>query len=110
LEPTSRPTPPLPQLVAELWELVVAYVKQETLVPLRQLRRYVLFGLLGSLLLGLGVLFLALAGLRALQVETGDTFDGNWSWAPYAIVVGALGLGGVGTLKLAQGRRSKEST
>jgi hypothetical protein len=41
-------------------------------------------------LLGFGVLFLAMSGLRALQTETGDTFDGNWSWAPYAIVVTAL--------------------
>lgn len=110
MEPSSRPTPPLPQLVAELWELIVAYVKQETIVPLQQLRRYLLFGVLGSLLLGLGVLFLALAGLRALQGETGDTFHGNWSWAPYAIVVGGLGLGGFVTLRLARGRRSKETT
>jgi NO-binding membrane sensor protein with MHYT domain len=81
---------PLPQLVNELWELLVAYFKQETIVPLKQLGKYVAMGVAGSLLLGLGVMFLALSGLRALQTETGDAFDGNWSWVPYAIVLATL--------------------
>jgi hypothetical protein len=87
-------TPPLPQLVVELRDLVITYVKQQTLVPLQQLGRYIGFGLAGSLLLGFGVLFLALSGLRALQTETGDTFTGDWSWVPYVIVMVALLLGG----------------
>ena len=33
------------------------------------------------------MILLMLAGLRALQTETGDTFDGNWSWVPYLIVL-----------------------
>jgi hypothetical protein len=41
----------------------------------------------GALLLGMGVSLLLLGGLRALQTETGTTFTGNWSWAPYLIVV-----------------------
>ena len=56
-----RHAPPLPQLVTELRDLVVTYVKQETVVPLKQLGRYVGFGLAGSLLLGFGVVFLALS-------------------------------------------------
>src|SRR5258708_5952700 len=90
---------PLPQLVLELRDLVVAYVKQETLVPLRQLGRYVIFGVLGSLLLGLGVVLLGIGGLRALQTETGSTFGGDWSWAPYLIVFAALLVGGAVTWK-----------
>ncbi len=43
----------------------------------------------GALALGLGVILLMLAGLRALQTETSTTFTGNWSWAPYLIVVAA---------------------
>lgn len=105
-EPASRAKPPIPQLVNEVWLLVVAYLKQETVVPLKALRRYLLFGVVGSLLLGLGVLFLALGGLRALQTETGGTFTGNWSWAPYAIVVVALFIGGAVFARLARGRRS----
>jgi hypothetical protein len=32
---------------------------------------------------------LLLGGLRALQTQTGSTFQGNWSWAPYLIAVAA---------------------
>jgi hypothetical protein len=92
--PVDRRTPPLPELAVELRDLVVTYVKQQTLVPLQQLGRYVGFGLGGSLLLGFGVVFLAMAALRALQTETGDTFTGDWSWVPYVIVIVALALGG----------------
>ena len=33
-----------------------------------------------------------LGGLRALQTETGTTFDGNWSWAPYLIALAGAGV------------------
>ena len=85
------PDKSLPTQVAELWDLVRAYAKQETVVPLKGLGRYVAFGLAGSVLLGLGVILLALAGLRALQTETGTTFDGNWSFVPYLAVLVACG-------------------
>ena len=102
--PAPRRTPPLPELIVELRDLVVTYVKQQTLVPLQQLGRYVGFGVLGSMLLGFGVLFLALAALRALQTETGDTFTGDWSWVPYLIVIAALLLGAA-LVWLARGAR-----
>ncbi len=79
---SDAPSAPLPQLILELRDLVVSYVKQETVVPLRQLGRYVGFGIAGALLLGLGSLLLGVGALRALQTETGDTFAGDWSWAP----------------------------
>ena len=75
------------ETIRELRELVVAYAKQETVEPLKGLRNYAAFGIAGAFLLGVGVVFLAIGGLRALQTETGTTFTGNWSWAPYAIVV-----------------------
>jgi len=101
---------PLPQLVLELRDMVVAYVKQETLVPLRQLGRYIGFGIAGSLLLGLGAALLGVGGLRAMQTETGETFTGDWSWAPYLIVVFALLLCGAITWKTRRGwRRRKEA-
>lgn len=79
----------LPTLASELWDLVRAYAKQETVGPLKGLWRFVGFGLAGAFLLGIGVVLLAVGGLRALQTETGSTFDGNWSWAPYLIVLAA---------------------
>lgn len=108
-EGTAAPSgAPLPQLVLELRDLVVTYVKQETIVPLRQLGRYVGFGIAGALLLGLGVVLLGVGGLRALQTETGETFSGDWSWAPYLIVFVALLLGGAVVWKTRQGWRARK--
>ena len=98
----------LPEQVAELRQLVVAYFKQEAVDPLKTLGRFVAFGLLGSFLLGIGVIFLTVGGLRALQEETGDHLTGNWSWAPYAIVCGVLVMG-VGALVMTM-RGGKETT
>jgi hypothetical protein len=96
------------QTVRELRDLVVTYAKQETVDPLKGLGRYVGFGIGGAMLLGLGLTFLALGGLRALQTETGTTFHGNWSWAPYAIIVATLvALAGIAWVSRGK-RKAKE--
>jgi hypothetical protein len=77
----------LPETANELWALTKDYARQETVDPLKDVGRYLGFGLAGALLGALGVVMLMLAGLRALQTQTGSTFTGSWSWAPYAIVV-----------------------
>jgi predicted cobalt transporter CbtA len=77
----------LPNLAGELWDLVRAYAKQETIEPAKGLGRFVAFGVAGSLLLGIGTVLLVLAVLRVLQDETGTIFDGNWSWAPYLLTL-----------------------
>ena len=105
--PNAKRTPPLPQLVTELRDLVVRYFREQTLVPLQKLGRYVGFGVLGSLLLGFGVVFLGMSGLRALQDETGDTFSGDWSWVPYLIMFVAL-LFGAGLVWIARTARRAE--
>ena len=115
MEPTPPPQPqssakrppPLPQLVTELRDLVVRYVREQTLIPLQRLGRYIGFGILGSLLLGFGVVFLGMSGLRALQEETGDTFSGDWSWVPYLIMFVAL-LFGAGLVWVARTARRAE--
>lgn len=84
--------------VSGVKELVIAYVKQETIEPIKGLGRFLAFGLLGSFLLAVGCLLLVLAGLRALQTETGTVFTGNFSWAPYLIVFLAALILGVLTL------------
>jgi hypothetical protein len=104
---SAKRTPPLPQLVTELRDLVVRYFREQTLVPLQKLGRYVGFGVLGSLLLGFGVVFLGMSGLRALQEETGDTFSGDWSWVPYLIMFVAL-LFGAGLVWIARTARRAE--
>ena len=81
----------IPETLSELKDMTVAYAKQETIEPLKGLGRFIAFGVAGSLFLGIGLVLAALAGLRALQTETGDTFDDNFTGAPYGIVlVGAL--------------------
>lgn len=77
--------------------LVIAYFKQETLDPLKQLGRFVLFGVTGSLAIGVGTVLLLIAALRVLQTETG-AFHGNLSFVPYLIVaflaMAVMGLAG----------------
>lgn len=75
---------------AEALQLVIDYVKQETLDPLKGLGRYMLFGVAGSVALAIGLVVLAVGFLRLLQGETGTTFAGNWSWVPYVICTVAV--------------------
>jgi sulfite exporter TauE/SafE len=77
----------LPSEVSELWQLVLAYFKQETVEPVRNLGRFVLYGVAGSIVGGFGLVLLVLAGLRLLQTETGTHFQGNLSWIPYVIML-----------------------
>lgn len=90
VEPTTEKS--LPALAAELWDLVRAFAKQETVEPMKGLGRSAAFGIAGSLLLSTGLVLLLLGGLRALQTETGTTFEGRWSWAPYLIALAGAGL------------------
>lgn len=82
----------LPTLATELRDLVVAYLKQETLEPIKGIGRFIGFGVVGAAVLAIGLVLLVLGGLRALQVETGHHLGGHWSWAPYVVVLIAAGL------------------
>jgi flagellar biosynthesis protein FliQ len=73
------------QTIRDLWELLVGYARQETVDPLKSLGRSLGWGVLGSVLVSLSVVFGGLAVLRLLQAET-DVFDGNLSWLPYLVV------------------------
>ena len=92
------------QGVAEIVDLVKAYVRQELLGPLQGAGRWVSMGVAGSLALVVGVVLLLLSMLRALQTETGIAFDGNRSWIPYLIAVVAL-LAVIGLLLRQVGKR-----
>ncbi|HEX6421089.1 MAG TPA: hypothetical protein VFZ77_21475 [Acidimicrobiales bacterium] len=77
----------MPEVATELWGLTKDYARQETIEPIKGVGRYLGYGFGGALLLGVGVILLMLAGLRALQTETGDLLDGTLSWVPYVIVL-----------------------
>ena len=70
----------------EAVSLIVDYIKQETLDPVKGLGRYVVFGVAGSVALAIGLVVLAVGLLRLLQEATGSTFTGNLSWIPYVII------------------------
>lgn len=79
----------IPEVASELWELTKTYAREQTIDPLKGLGRFLGFGVAGAVCLGIGVVLLLLAGLRALQTQTGTTFAENWSWAPYLITLAA---------------------
>jgi hypothetical protein len=88
--------------VGETVELVRRYLVQETLGPLRRIGKRLAFGAAGGLLLGVGLILLLLAVLRALQTETGTFFSGNMSFGPYlaTAVVGAGVMAGAALVLL----------
>ena len=59
-----------------------AYVKQETLGPIRGLGRYLGFGFAGTVCLAIDEVFLLLGVVRVLQTTT-TTFRNNLSFIPY---------------------------
>ena len=87
----------VPKVASELWTLTIDYAKQEIKDPVKGLGTYLLWGSVSMLLVGFGMVLLAIGGLRALQTETGSTFTGSLTWAPYAIVLASaavvLGIG-----------------
>lgn len=76
----------------EIQKMLVTYAKQETVAPLKQLGRYLGFGLAGSLLVFMGAFFIGLGVLRLMQ--SFEVFTGS-SWAstlPYVIAIAVLVL------------------
>jgi len=98
----ETPKTPVEQ-AQEVFDLVKAYAIQETATPLQGLGRYLKFGIPGAISLGIGLFFLALAGLRGLQeIEVFNGGDDGLGWGvifPYLIVftVAALILGYLAT-------------
>jgi hypothetical protein len=90
---------------SETLQLVIDYIKQETLDPLKGLGRFMLFGVAGSVALAIGLIILSVAFLRLLQTETGSTFTGNWSWAPYLIcMVAVVAVAGAAVKAVSRGQ------
>lgn len=98
----------IPETLAELWEMLVSYAKQETVEPLKGLGRFVGFGAGAAVLGGIGIILLTLAGLRALQTHTGEHLTGNLNWVPYLVALVLLGvLIGVAVLQIKPKRKGR---
>jgi len=80
----------------EVFDLVKAYAIQETTVPLQGIGTYLKFGVPGSILMGTGLFFLALALLRGLQqfeMFTGHEDGQGWLvFVPYLSVFVAAAI------------------
>jgi hypothetical protein len=88
----------------DAFKLTIDYLKQEALDPLKGLGRFLLWGLLGSLAIAVGVLLLLVGVLRVLQAETGTALTGDWSWVPYfAVAVLGLGVAGLSAWRITAG-------
>ena len=88
----------------DAFKITVDYLKQETIGPLQGLGRFLLWGVSGSLLIGVGVLLLLVGVLRVLQDETGTALTGNWSWVPYfAVSLIGAGVAGVAAWRITAG-------
>jgi hypothetical protein len=70
----------------EIKALALRYIKEETIQPIKEMGRFVLWGAVGSLLVGFGYFFLLFGALRFLQDQF-KVLDGSLSWIPYLIVV-----------------------
>jgi hypothetical protein len=80
-------------LLNELAGLVIAYVTQQTIVPIRSIGRYLIYGLAGALMMSVGGGLLGLTVVRLIQAETGRHLTGSWTWASYAGGVLVTGIG-----------------
>lgn len=76
----------------DVLEIIKSYARQELIDPLKVVPRWLILGLIGSVVITGGVILLMLALLRYLQSDTGSVFAGNWSWSPYAITVAAVAI------------------
>jgi len=82
--------------VRELWDLILAYAKQQTIDPMKALGRFVAYGVMGAILIGIGSMLLAVGVLRAVQGET--SLDGSLSWIPYVVALAFCGVVAAGMI------------
>ena len=87
----------------EVRALLMRYVKEETLQPLKDMGHFAAYGALGSLFVGFGAVLLLVAALRFLQ-EQFRVFGGTLSWIPYLIVAAlALSIMGLTAWRIVSG-------
>ncbi len=66
-------------------DLAIRYMKEETIQPLKDLGRFLMWGTIGSLFVAFGYFLLLFGSLRYLQWQF-PVLDGSLSWLPYLIV------------------------
>ncbi|MEY3423929.1 MAG: hypothetical protein RIS81_379 [Actinomycetota bacterium] len=71
---------------SETFEMLINYVKRETLKPIKGAGRWIVFGLLAALSLSIGIVLGAIGVLRLAQaVLFADST--SWSWTNYLVAL-----------------------
>ena len=83
-----------PASIDAVIDALTSYVKGQLVRPLSGAGRWLLFGIVGGVLVGAGVVFVLLGVLRLLQTELSgiSAADSRLSWLPYLIVF-VIGVG-----------------
>lgn len=81
----------LPQLTSELVDMSKEYLRQETLEPAKRLGKVAGFSVGAGMLMAIGVILLATAGMRFLI----DVFPEGGLWEALALFTAALVCAGV---------------
>ncbi len=76
--------------VEELRKTLFGYLQQEISRSVKSLLSWAALGLLGSIFIAAGFVFITIGSIRLLQAETGSIFEGSFSWAPYFIAIAGL--------------------
>lgn len=84
----------LPQMASELVDLSKEYLRQETLEPAKRLGKVAGLSIGAGLLLAIGVILLATAGMRYLI----ELLPEGGLWTALALFISAVVAGGIGGL------------
>ena len=77
--------------IEDIKDLALRYIKEETIKPVKELGRYMLFGAIGSIFVGTGTALLLFGLLRFLQSQF-RVLNGTLSWIPYLVVAAASAI------------------
>lgn len=88
--PASSPRETSTDRVADLVESVKTYAVQETVGPIKGAGRWLAYGTIASLSLGMSVVMLGLGALRLSQDLGGGVLDGTWSFVHYLVAAVVL--------------------
>lgn len=73
--------------ISAVVDMVKTYARQETVDPIKNAGRFLGFGAIGALVLGIGLTLITLGLLRLVQTEFDNLARGGWSFVPYVIVL-----------------------
>lgn len=93
--------------LAELYNLVVNYARQQTIEPIRGVGRWLVFGLIAAVLMSIGLVLGALGFLRLIQT-TAIGESNSWSWTGYLITITAcIAVGWLAVSRIRRGTLAK---